>query len=188
MKGRSKLNVRIDGSTVYLRPVVPGDASAIKRWHNDPQLMRMARVGEKKTTLKQERADIRAVRESKGQAYHLIIKQSDDSAIGFLRFTFIDRFSGNVWLRVMIGERKAWGKGYAREALKTYLNWLFDVIGIHRVTLECYSTNTRAVKFFRQLGFRREGVLRDAVLIDEEYHDIFSFGMLREDLRLGKGG
>ena len=82
---------------------------------------------------------------------------------------------------MMIGEKTVWGKGYARDALVTYLRWLFDEVGIHRVTLECYSTNMRAVKFYERLGFRKEGVLREAVLIDATYHDVFSFGMLKRD-------
>ncbi len=183
MTRRSKLRVRIDGSMVYLRPVRLDDASVIRKWHNDPQLMRLARVGEKKTTLKEERIDIQAARKSDREAYHMIMKKLDNSAIGFVRFNYIDRTSGNVWLRVMVGERQAHGKGYAREALQIYLEWLFDVIGVHRVTIECYATNERAVKFYRQLGFRKEGVLREAVLIDGKYHDIFSFGLLREDLQ-----
>ena len=176
------LDARIQGTSVYLRPVTLRDASIIRKWHNDPELIQLARIGREKTTLKQERADIRNARRSKEQAYHMIVKQSDDTAIGFLRFNFIDMPSNNVWLRVMIGEKTVWGKGYARDALEAYLRWLFDDVGIHRVTLECYSTNTRAVRFYERLGFQKEGVLREAVLIDGTYHDIFSFGLLKRDM------
>jgi len=181
MKKDPEYNAHINGTTIYLRPVTLQDASIIRKWHNDPELMLLARIGEEKTTLKQERADIQNAQRSEDQAYHMIITQSDNSAIGFLRFNYIDRTSGNVWLRVLLGEKTAWGKGYARDALETYLRWLFDKIGIHRVTLECYSTNTRAVKFYERLGFKKEGVLRDAVLINGTYYDIFSFGMLKHD-------
>jgi len=182
MKGKSLLNMRISGTEVYLRPVELRDASMIRKWHNDPVLMRLARVGEKKTTLNQERSDISKARRSEDQAYHMILRYTNDTPVGFIRFIYIDGASGNVWLRVMIGDKKAWGKGYARDAMEIYLKWLFDVIGIHRVTLECYSTNKRAVEFYRRLGFKKEGVLRQAVLIDGMYHDIFSFGLLREDM------
>lgn len=177
-----KLNVRIHGSSIFLRPVTLQDARVIRKWHNDPELMLLARIGREKTTLKQEQADIRAARRDDDQAYHMIIMQSDNTAIGFLRFNYIDRFSGNVWLRMMVGEKEAWGKGYAHDGLEIYLRWLFNEVGIHRVTLECYSTNTRAIKFYEQLGFQKEGVLREAVLIDGTYHDIFSFGLLKRDL------
>lgn len=169
---------------MYLQPVTLKNASIIRKWHNDPELIQLARIGREKTTLKQERTDIQNARRSKDQAYHMIIKQSDDTAVGFVRFNFIDRTSGNVWLRVMIGERTAWGKGYARDALESYLGWLFNEIGIHRVTLECYSTNMRAVKFYERLRFKKEGVLREAVLIDGTHHDVFSFGMLKRDFTI----
>jgi RimJ/RimL family protein N-acetyltransferase len=188
MKLSSKLNVCIEGASVYLRPVMLRDAPVIRKWHNDPEIMRMARIGEKKTTIAEEHNDIRSARRSGKEAYHIIVRISDNKPIGFLRFIYIDRASGNVWLRMMVGDKKAWGKGFARDAMQTYVKWLFDVIGIHRVSLECYSTNKRAIEFYRRMGFRREGVLREAVLIDNKYRDIFSFGMLRKDLRSEDGG
>lgn len=183
MGRKTKLDARINGVSVYLRSVVLSDASLIRKWHNEPEIMRMARVGEEKTTLTEERADIRSASKSDRESYHIIVKRLDNKPIGFLRFIFIDRTSGNVWLRMTIGDKKAWGKGYARDAMQAYLRWLFDAINIHRVTLECYSTNTRAIEFYQRIGFRKEGVLREAVLIDGKYHDILSFGMLREELR-----
>lgn len=178
-----QLNTSIVGSYAYLRSVILKDAPIIRKWHNDPELMRMARVGEKRTTLRQEREDIKIARRSSNQAYHLILTKLDNTPIGFLRFNFIDKSSGNVWFRMMIGEKKSQGKGYAREALQCYLKWMFDKLRIHRVTLECYSTNLRGIKFFKKIGFQKEGVLREAVFINGKYHDIISFGMLRKDFK-----
>jgi len=179
----SKLDKRLYGLCVYLRPVIIEDAAIIRKWHNDPELMKLARVGEKRTTLKQEREDIKTARKSNNQTYHLILTKLDNTPIGFLRFNFIDKSSGNVWLRMIIGDKKAQGKGYAREALQCYLKWMFDKLRIHRVTLECYSTNRRAIKFYRRIGFQKEGVLREAVCINGKYHDIISFGILRKDFK-----
>ena len=103
--------------------------------------------------------------------------------IGFLRFNFIDKSSGNVWLRMMIGEKQSQGKGYAREALHHYLKWMFGTLGIHRITIECYSTNLRAIKFFKKIGFKKEGILREAVFINEKYRDIISLGLLKKEFK-----
>lgn len=180
---KSKLNKYLYGSNIYLRPVALKDAAIIRKWHNDPELMKLARVGEKRTTLRQEREDIKTARRSSNQAYHLILTKSDNIPIGFVRFNFIDKSSGNVWLRMMIGEKQSQAKGHAREALSCYLKWMFGTLGIHRVTLECYSTNLRAIKFFKKIGFQKEGILREAVRIDGKYHDIIAFGMLRKDFK-----
>ena len=178
-----KLNTRLYSSSIYLRPVIIEDAAIIRKWHNDPELIRLARVGEKRTTLRQEKEDIETARKSGNQAYHLVLTKIDNTPIGFLRFNFIDKSSGNVWLRMIIGNRKAQGKGYAREALQCYIKWMFDKLGIHRITLECYSTNTRAIRFYRKMGFRKEGILREAVLLNGKYHDIISFGMIKKDFK-----
>ena len=173
----------IQGSSIYLRPVGLDDAVIIREWHNDPELKKLARVGEKKTTLKQEKEDIKAALKSSNQVYHLIIVKSDDNPIGFIRFNYIDKYSGNAWLRMTIGDKKSQGKGYAQDALHCYLKWMFNKLGIHRVTLECYSTNLRAIKFYKKIGFKKEGVLREAVFINKKYHDIISFGILRKDFK-----
>ena len=59
------------------------------------------------------------------------------------------------------------------------LKWLFQTLDIHRVTIECYSTNLRAIRFYKKVGFKQEGILREAVLIDGKYYDIISFGILK---------
>ena len=177
------LNTCIYGSSMYLRPVVLKDASIIRKWHNDPELMILARAGEKETTLKLEKEEIKTARKSSNQAYHIILTKSDNMPIGFLRFNFIDKSSGNVWLRMMIGEKQSQGKGYAREALHHYLKWMFGTLGIHRITIECYSTNLRAIKFFKKIGFKKEGILREAVFINEKYRDIISFGLLKKEFK-----
>ncbi|MCK4575874.1 GNAT family N-acetyltransferase [candidate division WOR-3 bacterium] len=177
------LNTHLYGSSICLRPVIIEDAAIIRKWHNDSELIKLARVGEKRTTLRQEKEDIEAARKSGNQAYHLILVKVDDTPIGFLRFNFIDKSSGNIWLRMIIGNKKAQGKGYAREALQCYLKWMFDKLKIHRITLECYSTNSRAIQFYKKIGFQKEGVLREAVFINGKYYDIISFGMLKKDFK-----
>lgn len=177
------LNTCIYGSSMYLRPVVLKDASIIRKWHNDPELMILARAGEKETMLKLEKEDIKTARKSSNQAYHIILTKSGNMPIGFLRFNFIDKSSGNVWLRMMIGEKQSQGKGYAREALHHYLKWMFGTLGIHRITIECYSTNLRAIKFFKKTGFKKEGILREAVFINEKYRDIISLGLLKKEFK-----
>lgn len=180
---KDKLDSCMHNSNTYLRPVTLNDAAIIRKWHNDPEIMMLARVGEKKTTLEQEREDIKTTRRSSNQAYHIIVTKSDNTPIGFLRFNYIDKTSGNVWLRMIIGNKKAWGRGYAYEAMQLYLKWLFNKLCIHRVTLECYSTNLRAIKFYKRIGFKKEGILREAVFINGKYHNIISFGMLKRDFK-----
>ncbi len=169
------------GKQIYLRPVKIADASIIQEWHNDPELRKVARAGERPTTLKQEKEDIKTAYNTKDEAYLMVIKKSNNKEIGFMRGNCLTSSSKNVWLRMIIGDKNAWGKNYAADALQCFLRWLFYELNMHRVTCETYATNRRAIRFFEKIGFKKEGVIREAHYIDSKYHDIISFGLLKNE-------
>lgn len=169
------------GRRVYLRPIKITDAPIIQTWHNDPELMKAARAGERPTTLKQEKEDIKTAHHSKDEAYLMVVKKANNKEIGFIRVNWLTSRSRNVWLRMIIGDKNSWGKNYAADALHSFLEWLFYELNVHRITCETYATNKRAIRFFEKMGFKREGIIREAHYIDGQYHDIISFGLLERE-------
>jgi RimJ/RimL family protein N-acetyltransferase len=171
------------GNSVYLRPVEISDASLIQRWHNDPDLRKFARCGGLPVTLVSESKDIMNARDSKDDAYFMVVKKSGNQPIGFIRVNWLTNPSRNVWLRMVIGDKKSWGKHYARNALQLVLDWLFSELNVHRVSLETYATNKRAVKFFKKVGFKQEGVAREAHFSDGNFFNIICFGLLKREFK-----
>jgi RimJ/RimL family protein N-acetyltransferase len=171
------------GKQVYLRPVEISDAPLIQKWHNDPDVRRSARVGELPVTYTKEESDINVARDSQDEIYLLIVKKNTDDPIGFIRLNFIDRASRNMWLRMIIGNKNARGKNLAQDALTAALEWLFSEQNVHRITLETYETNKRAIRFFKKLGFKQEGVIREAIYIDGKYYNIVSLGLLKKEFK-----
>lgn len=185
---KKKLNKKMDNpflisKNCYLRTVEINDAPLIQEWHNDPELRRLGSGGGLPVTCEKEEQDIKSACNSNDEAYLMIVKKRDNKAIGFIRFNYIDSISKNVWLRMIIGDKKAWGRGYASEALQSVLKWLFYEQNIHRITLETYATNIRALKFFEKIGFKKEGVLREAHYADGKYYDIISYGLLKREFQ-----
>lgn len=45
--------------------------------------------------------------------------------------------------------------------------------GLLRVELQVRADNARAIALYRRLGFRREGILRDAHFVDGAFHDLW---------------
>lgn len=169
------------GRRVYLRPIKLTDAPIIQTWHNDPELRKVARAGERPTTLRQEKDDIKAAQRSEDEAYLMVVKRTNNREIGFIRANWLTSYSRNVWLRMIIGDKHSWGKEYAADALYAFLEWLFYELNVHRITCETYATNKRAIRFFEKLGFKREGIIREAHYINGQYHDIISFGLLKRE-------
>jgi RimJ/RimL family protein N-acetyltransferase len=76
------------------------------------------------------------------------------------------------------------GRGVADEAARLLQRHLFE-LGYHRLQLECYGFNDRAIRHAERVGFVREGVKRKAYLRHGAWVDGVMFGLLAEDLEQG---
>jgi RimJ/RimL family protein N-acetyltransferase len=74
------------------------------------------------------------------------------------------------------------GRGVADEASRQFQRLLLVELGVHRLELEVYAFNERALAHNDRVGFLREGVKRRAYLRDGEWVDSVMYALLREDL------
>ena len=71
--------------------------------------------------------------------------------------------------------------GYGTEATSLLVNHVFLTTPVHRIGLEVYPFNPRAQHVYEKVGFRQEGVMRDALLWDGERVDSVLMSVLRTD-------
>ncbi len=76
---------------------------------------------------------------------------------------------------------KYWGKGYAYEAAKAVMDHIFNNYDFHRVQADVWAGNTRSINLALRLGFKEEGVSRDAIYNNGKYIDDLHFGLLRSE-------
>lgn len=67
-----------------------------------------------------------------------------------------------------------------REFLRTAFSYVFDDCGCHRCTVRVREDNTQSLELVKRLGWKQEGVLREAVKTGE---NLIIFGMLRQECR-----
>ena len=67
--------------------------------------------------------------------------------------------------------------------IRCTLEFAFQALRLHRLSLDVFSFNQRAIRACEKAGFRREGVLRDAVLDGGAYADDILMSMLEEEWR-----
>ncbi|KAJ5486693.1 hypothetical protein N7530_000993 [Penicillium desertorum] len=79
------------------------------------------------------------------------------------------------------------GKGYGGEAINWALDWAFQHVGLHRVSIGAFSFNRDALKLYRKLGFVDEGREREAVYHRRAWHDIVSLSMLEHEWEALRG-
>jgi RimJ/RimL family protein N-acetyltransferase len=80
------------------------------------------------------------------------------------------------------------GCGLAQATTRLFTRHLIFDLNYHRVQLECYGFNERALKHFERAGYVKEGVRRRAYWRNEEWVDGVLFGLVREDLEGREGG
>ncbi len=74
------------------------------------------------------------------------------------------------------------GRRLADEAASLFQRHLLLEAGFHRLELEVYAFNERAIRHAERAGFVREGVRRQAYLRHGGWNDAVLFSLLREDL------
>ena len=63
------------------------------------------------------------------------------------------------------------------------LNFGFGIYNLHRIELQVYSFNKRAIHVYEKLGFKREGVLRDYLYFNNQYHDAIVMSILETEFK-----
>jgi len=79
------------------------------------------------------------------------------------------------------------GHGYATEAARLLVAYLFTRRGKHRITASCDARNAASAAVLERLGMRREGHLRKSTWAKGEWTDDLLYGLLHEEWHPGDG-
>jgi RimJ/RimL family protein N-acetyltransferase len=86
-------------------------------------------------------------------------------------------------LRIALG-RNGRNRGLGTEATRLIIDHVFDHLDdppVNRLSLEVYDFNARGLAVYEKVGFRREGVLREALCWDGTFHDAIVMSIVRAD-------
>lgn len=106
-----------------------------------------------------------------------------------------DRILGSIWyfqtapyydgleIGYHLFEVQSRGKGYMSESLALLVEFLFSTRKINRLQLTVMLGNEASRRVAQKCGFRSEGVVRGALFLRGENHDLEMFSLLRTDTR-----
>ena len=75
------------------------------------------------------------------------------------------------------------GKGYATEAVRTMLAFLFNTFGFHRVEARFMKGNAASLRVMEKNGMHFEGYLADALFCKGEYRTVGVAAILKDEYR-----
>lgn len=96
---------------------------------------------------------------------------------------YVDSHNSLADVGILIGDREAHNKGYGREALMAVFEFLFQGLGMRKVTQGCMALNTPMLKLMRGLGMVPDGVRQRHYLCKGQEVDIVHMALFREQWR-----
>ncbi|MET3683074.1 RimJ/RimL family protein N-acetyltransferase [Alkalibacillus flavidus] len=93
----------------------------------------------------------------------------------------IDYDNRSAAFRLALSHQNHFNQGYGSQTIRIILAIVFYEYQLYRLQLEVYSHNPRAIATYEKLGFKREGVLRQALYYDGTFYDEIVMAMLKDD-------
>ena len=115
-------------------------------------------------------------------AFGIFVIEVDGVRAGTMRFTLANRRSRIADLGGLAVHPDYRGGRVGDEAARLFQRHLFHELGAHRLQLEVYGFNERAMRHAERAGFVREGVRRKAYWRNGEWVDGVLYGLVAEDV------
>jgi [ribosomal protein S5]-alanine N-acetyltransferase len=171
----------LDHGSVQLRSLTSDDVSMeYVNWLNDPLVNQYLESRFMTHTLERVRAYVASI--SKNPAFHffLILRKDTGAHIGNIKLGTVHAHHGKGSIGVMIGERSAWGHGFATAAVERLVEYAFNDLSVYKLTAGAYAPNVASLKLFAKIGFMEEGRRCRHVRFQNEYVDYVLLAKFRD--------
>jgi RimJ/RimL family protein N-acetyltransferase len=165
---------------ITIRPARPGDLDFLVELLNDDDV-RPYLAGAREHAREDLDADLERMA-ADPVAFGRIVIEVDGEPAGVMGYERINQRSRIAHLGGLAVHPRFRGRGVADEAARLLQRHLIEELGYHRLQLEVYGFNDRALAHAERAGFVREGVKRKAYRYDGGWVDGVLFGLIAEDL------
>ena len=175
----------LEGRLVRLRAREPEDEPLLYQWFNDPEVTQHLSL-RYPLSHAQEKDFIEATaRIGYNSASFGVETLAERHLIGGLELGEVSPENRSAMLGIAIGDKEFWNGGYGTDALRVLCRFGFEMMNLHRIELEVYADNARAIHVYEKVGFQTEGTRRQAVFTFGRYQDVRVMGLLEKELRWG---
>ncbi|AET68780.1 acetyltransferase, ribosomal protein N-acetylase [Desulfosporosinus orientis DSM 765] len=171
----------LKGNKTIIRAVEEDDIQDLYQWYNDQEVNLWSSGAWPLNTLHNKEQIAAKFLDGGPDIYRYSLLTENEQLIGSIGFKDINVPARSVSIYIVIGNKSYWGKGYGTDALITFSRFLFTQWNFHRISLDTWSENTRAIYAYQKVGFKIEGRQREARFVLGSYHDSILMGLLRNE-------
>lgn len=171
----------MENQRFIIRETEFADYEYFARWESDPQIVKDMSFDDDRTY---EDVVTEGLYNKKDPSKldFTIVKRDIGKPIGRIYISRIDKSTDSLDItKYYIGERDMWGLGLGKEVLRELLEYCFTFMHMERVTLDYYTANKKAKALYESLGFKAEGVARNAARKNGKYYDLNLMSILRSE-------
>jgi RimJ/RimL family protein N-acetyltransferase len=181
--------VFLEGDRVALTTIEREDVPFVVEHSNDPAMRRFTghRLPDSRRRIEEH------LLEADDDGVSLLVR-ADGEAVGLVGLSPRSPTRRTVFGLTGTAEIGLWiapaaqGEGYGGEAAERVVDYAFDELRMHKVSARVFAYNEASRRLFEdRLGFEREGIQRDEVVADGEFHDVYYYGVLESEWRDREG-
>jgi ribosomal-protein-alanine N-acetyltransferase len=153
------MNLILETERLLLREILPTDAEAMFALDNNPNVHRY--LGNKTVeTIEQCQGYIESIRNQyiqNGIGRFAVVLKETNEVIGWSGIKFITEYENDHINFYDIGYRlqeKHWGKGYASESAKAWLDYGFNEMNIPKMYASANKENSGSIKILKKIGMQ----------------------------------
>ncbi len=170
-----------ENKNIKLRKLSINDYLTYHNWRNDIEVMKSTSPELDIYTLEETESFINMIVNQPNAKGYMIEDIEDGETVGIISLINIDYKNRSGECIIDIGQKEKWGKGIGREAMSILMDYAFNELNLHRLYLQVFSFNERAIKLYERLGFKQDGKFREAVYRDGKWHDIIIMNILKRE-------
>lgn len=100
--------------------------------------------------------------------------------VGMIGLHYIDWKNKTTSIGYFLSE-DAQGKGIITRSISSLMDYLFHVMNLNRVQIQCAVNNFKSRAIPEKLGFFNEGITRDGQWLYDQYEDLVTYSYLADD-------
>lgn len=108
--------------------------------------------------------------------HYCIYNNSTNNLVGYFILSGFKNKNNSIELRRIVISDK--GQGYGRPTVNLIKEICFSIEKKHRLWLNVFDANFKAIQLFRTEGFSKEGLLRECFLHNKEYKSVYILSIL----------
>lgn len=184
-----EVNVKlIIGNKIIIRQLELGDEEYLYKWWNNGEMMEHATfpfgtMQSKEAVRRNIISEIENYSILPEKKRFIICKKDTMESIGEMNYLDWSSRNQKCEFGIKICETSEQGKGYGKDALYHFIDFLFRSLNLNKIELTSMIDNIRAHNLYKKLGFKEIGIIREGIFDSRKgaFSDILYMDLLKTE-------